>query len=336
VKPKHEFVYYIVAALVVVTWYWEKTLQTIPPGKIFNFLSRVQRWFSNINLPQVGSAEANACLAAFDHFLGRRLFSKKRWFAAFVLVLVFYSFFYTAVETDRLLSGLNVRPPFIGPHYGTYPVISIMSGAISLSMTRAILALSLLFSATRRFTILWFVSAIYVSVCIAIIFFELTIPVLGSLTTLFDLAQAYIVDRSWHNVIAPRLHGGQVRLTAHEFLISIVLTELQHLQEWNTYRDIRATLLLPFTEPHLGYFVINDAATEKARLGGFYVEWNKLCFTYLRVIFAFMFFSIWVLYHIHRCISAALLHFLHMDRGALAIMMGLLGILTWVYDIIFL
>jgi hypothetical protein len=64
----------------------------------------------------------------------------------------------------------------------------------------------------------------------------------------------------------------------------------------------------------LFWFMIRDGAGDD-NLFGYYTEWTRLSFVYMRVVFAVGFIAAWFLHNIHRRITSILAKVLEVEKG---------------------
>ncbi len=135
--------------------------------------------FDDIKLPKVGLAEAVCCLATFDRLFSDKLLSWRRLWASVTLTGLFDAMYYVSVETYRWAHGMSFRFPFSVAHSNSDLWMTVLCGALSLSITRIVVARSIAnFGSGRGSTIYFIIVVLATTALIGVPFYLLANPVL--------------------------------------------------------------------------------------------------------------------------------------------------------------
>lgn len=114
---------------------------------------------SEIRLPTLGLAEATASLRFIDYVFGPKLLSLHRLLSTAVAVGLMICVGYMAIELGRMLIGKPLRWPFEEPHWNTAFPDQVIPAALSISITRFLLAQSIKLAGHGKWSTLWFLVA---------------------------------------------------------------------------------------------------------------------------------------------------------------------------------
>lgn len=272
---------------------------------------------SYVSLPKLGRQECEAFLRFQDRWLGKSFLSWRRWVGATALCGMMIVLTYLLIEGTHFVCGTMMYPPFSAYHWDTGFPLYIIPGAISVSVTRFIInrSLHLLGNSPRS-------SAVF-----------LGIIVLSTAITSWIAAASTIAMHAITIHTADIIVGSSFgwHAFAHRALLGAedVLSQLLDW-EWSDTEVFKLSALLHGIcsyAPPLPVFP-EELTTEQAGLryafSVLYGDMQSIGFIAIRIVYAIVFISWWILLSAHRGLGAFLLQVTKVKHGATFLIGGVI------------
>jgi hypothetical protein len=243
---------------------------------------------------------------------------------------MFVAIYYISVEAYRFELGMSFRFPFSTPHWETYPILGIIPGAFSLSITRIILKWSIRIIGNRKFGTLGFGVMILVCCIINLTIADIMFP---------TLKIAIDVNNALFATLAGMLLHGEV------FRIMVKMVDGQTV-DFGQYLMLSGTKWIEIVKTYVGTAIlrvpnlyafrdlIKAGATEN-NLSIYYLQWVKAMFVYLRIDFAVIFIFAWAIVRpVHRAIELIFRRILEAEKGPLATVAAFLAAMVKLVELL--